>query len=134
MAQGRKSKKRDRKRLPFARPPHLDAAQSSEWDRIVAAQAADWFVSGAEILLECYVVSVCYMRALHKKRAEMLVDPDNTPSSLIGISESIAAEARNLIALARQLRLSQQSRVRADGAKERPVMPWEDDDEEEGTG
>jgi hypothetical protein len=136
MARGRKSRKRDKiLTARFPPPAHLTPEQSLEWTRICAAQTPDWFVTGAEHLLECYVVSVCYIRALHKRRTEMLADPDNKPGDFVGISESIAAEGRNLIAFGRQLRLTQQSRVRSDGAKERPPMPWEGgDDDEDGTG
>jgi hypothetical protein len=93
----------------IAPPEYLNEPQKAVWRGIVASKAADWFSEGDAPLLEDYVRCIVAGRAMVAETKEFIEN------------------SRLKMALARSLRLTQQSRYKPDKSSkgEGPVKPWD---------
>lgn len=106
----------------LAPPPHdLTEAQAAVWARIVATKPADWWDAGSAPLLAAYCraeVEAERVGEMVEATSRRLLDADGqdqlgTYKDLRKIQAALSAE---MTGLARQMRLTQQSRYRADAA------------------
>jgi cytochrome P450 len=131
MGKGRKGANHQARR-ELVKPPTLTPDQAKLWDTTVSAQSTAWVIAGMEPLLHAYVVSAVYLLRLYQKREHALADPDSDAKDITAYDDSITSEQRNLTALMRALRLTPQSRVHKESAKDRPPMPWDVHPEDDG--
>jgi phage terminase small subunit len=119
-------------RLPQP-PSDLDGPEAEVWGRVVASMPADWWDAGSLPLLAAYCRAVVQSEAvgeLVRAVSQALVsDPDELGryKELRKIQAALSAE---MIGLGRQLRLTPQSRQRADAAavangKAKRARPWD---------
>lgn len=141
MTRGRTNPARDRANATSRRPKppaHLTDAEGAIWTKVCKDQSGEWCeVAAAGALLEMYCVALAFYRALTAaKQAEMLdaVDPADALAIAKRWNETIKDQALHVAVLETKLRLTPQSRQRADGPQGAPVNPWDDPDEPEGGG
>lgn len=121
------------------RPPgHLSDGERAIWTRVCAKQTPEWCeLAASGALLEMYCVALAHYRLLCAARAALMADaePSETEAAVdlgkrlaaaSSLSNSIANQAAHVAMLETKLRLTPQSRIRADRADNEPRMPWED--------
>jgi hypothetical protein len=118
-----------------APPEDLTEEQATEWRAIVARMPGDWFPRETHATLASYCRHVCTGRMLSrfvdKFEADHLGD-EECVDRLKDVLRMRETETRAASALARAMRLTQQSRYRADAAATAAdnagptEKPWED--------
>jgi hypothetical protein len=102
-----------------APPTELTAEQSEEWRAIVSRMPPDWFTRERFALLDQYCRHVCRARLMAKQiddfDLEWLKD-EAGPGRLDKFMAMAERETRALNALARSMRLTHQSRLKAETA------------------
>jgi hypothetical protein len=119
----------------LAPPPFLTKAQTQLWIDVVATKPADWFDAGGAALLVGYVRAVCSSNRLalivdqYEKRKRLDSDAMKAYAAALAAHEKVE---RRVISFATKMRLTQQSRYRADAADvanrnaaKTPRKPWE---------
>jgi len=120
----------------LAPPPFLTKAQTQLWLDVVATKPADWFDAGGAALLVGYVRAVCSANRLaqvvdgYEKRKRLDSDAMKAYAAALSAHEKVE---RRVISFATKMRLTQQSRYRADAAdaanrnapKATPRKPWD---------
>ncbi len=127
MTRGRQSNARNKPPKVPPPPATLDSDERAVWAQVCKAQNAEWLDTGPGPLLEDYCVAVCRQRRLRSMIRIEEADPDNkglASDSLYELSEKVS---QSLQRLARGLRLTPQSRIRADKADNKPSNPWDDE-------
>lgn len=120
---------------PLPRPPKVLSEESAEvWRSVVRAMPADWFRAEHYALLEQFCGHVVRARRLS---AELAKCPDEGLTSADGaahydrIARAAERESRAMVAIARSLRMTHQSQIRAETAGRRVArhsegpLPWE---------
>ncbi len=108
-------------------PPDLPAAELVIWEATVSAVPVGWFQPEHEPLLSQYVAHIARARAIEKR----IANEDTGTAAYCRLARAAAIESRAITALARSLRLTKHSRVRADVADSmakktpRGKPPWE---------
>lgn len=127
MTRGRQSNKRS----ALAKPPAPDTAvlgpdECAVWIITCKQQNAEWLDTGPGPLLENYCFAVVRMRCLRSQMAVEARDHYNK-GRIASATDLVQLDtlSRMVERLARALRLTPQSRVRADKADNVPGMPWE---------
>ena len=105
-------------------PPGLTPAQAATWRKIVATKPAEWFSEDSHALLEQYCRCKATLDVLERRveRLQTALDDagdDASPHAeghLIELLKARGKEAAMLNAYARSMRLTQQSRIKAETA------------------
>lgn len=140
MTRGRSNEADQRKEFKGKpRPPgHLTPAERAIWTKACAKQTPEWCeLAAGGALLEMYCVALAHYRLLCAARAALMAEagPSEGEAALdlgkrlataANLSNSIANQANHVAMLETKLRLTPQSRIRADRAGNDPLMPWED--------
>jgi hypothetical protein len=140
MKRGRKSAESLTIVTPFpnrrpAAPECLTAEQAEEWRAVVARMPADWFGREHFPLLEAYCRHACNARFIAAKIDSL----DRAQFADVGVLKFYTRlllmaerESRAMLALGRAMRLTQQSRLKAETAATRAALsgsderrPWE---------
>lgn len=120
-----------------ARPPaELNAAEKKIWERTVSSEPSEFFATAATrdvLALYCSAMSEAnrLTATLREFKTEWLKTGDGIKTYKL-ISERQSKQVETAIKCARSLRLTNQSRYRADAAgsrtkKQAQLMPWEFD-------
>lgn len=142
MTRGRSNEADQRKEFKGKpRPPgHLTAAERAIWSRACAKQTPEWCeLAAAGALLEMYCVALAHYRLLCAARAALMaeagasegeaaLDLGKRLATAASLSNSIANQANHVAMLETKLRLTPQSRIRADRVDNDPPMPWDKPD------
>jgi phage terminase small subunit len=135
----RTNENRERKRFSKPRPPaHLTDAEAAIWTRTCKDQTGEWCeVAAAGIVLEMYCVAVAQWRLTSERRravAEQLADEvilaeAKETARLMAqedaLTEAAAKQGAHIIRLESTLRLTPQSRIRNESARNDPPAPWD---------
>jgi hypothetical protein len=100
-------------RLPV--PAHLPKHLRAIWFSVTSALPADWFSAEQGALLERYCFHVARSRQLEALLAR--ANPLKNATLFCRIARAASAETRTVTGLARSMRLTQQSRMRAETAR-----------------
>ena len=87
-------------------PPEFTEAQQAVWREIVDSQPADWFTPASLPLLAQYCRHTCHAGELGQQLRDLHPDQQKVRAKLLTLQKQ---ESAAMIALARSLRLSQQS-------------------------
>lgn len=132
MTRGRHSNARNKPAKVPSPPDHLDPAEAAVWSLTCHVQNAEWLDTGPGPLLEEYCFAVVQLRKCRAQYKVEAASPDAkgrvSPEDL----ERIDALSRMVERLSRALRLTPQSRIRADKADNSPGNPWERGGPEDG--
>lgn len=131
MTRGRQSNARTKPRKPPPPPKGLNAEQAAVWVATCKQQTAEWLDTGPGPLLRAYCVVVVGIARAETALTIGQVSPDNGPRDVLALLEVYRGWLGELGRLSRALRLTPQSRVRADKAEAAPAMPWDDTDDGE---
>lgn len=138
MTRGRQSTDQRKPRTTKPRPPaHLTDTERDIWTKVCAGQDGAWCdIAASGALLEMYCVALAHYRLLAATRQSAMADPDRPPGERISacakLSDGITMQAAHVAALETKLRLTPQSRQRADAKTGAPLMPWEQFPEDDG--
>jgi phage terminase small subunit len=139
MSRGRTNETDQRKNFKGKpRPPaHLSDAERSIWTRVCAKQTPEWCdLAASGALLEMYCVALAHYRLLCAARAALMataaategeatIDLGKRLATASNLSNGIANQASHVAMLETKLRLTPQSRIRADRAGNEPPSPWD---------
>lgn len=129
--------------LQAMRPPppaELTEEQGEEWRSVVSRMPADWFTREHFAMLSSYCRHVCRERSLSKLIDEFQMEWCRKAGGSERLDKLLAMaerETRSVLALARSMRLTHQSKYKSETAatRTRPGcisadgrMPWEDDE------
>ncbi len=128
MARGGQSNARNRPVRPPAPPSGLNDAQRAVWVDTCKKQNAEWLDGVPLPMLRAYCVIVVGTETAEKALSIGQADGDNGPKDVLALLETYRAWLGELGRIARALRLTPQSRIRADKAENNPGNPWNDDD------
>lgn len=133
MGRGQQNNQRNKPAKPPAPPISLGTYEAVVWREVCRAQNAEWLDTGPGVLLENYCFAVVQTRKAREHFAALAADPDNGPKDLSHQLANIDTLSKMCERLARALRLTPQSRIRADKADNAPLFPGADegDDEDE---
>lgn len=126
MARGRNSNARTKPRKPPPPPKGLSAEQAAVWISTCEQQTAEWLDTGPGPLLRAYCVVVVGIATAEVALSVGQASPDNSPKDILALLEVYRGWLGELGRLSRALRLTPQSRIRADKADNAPGMPWND--------
>lgn len=138
MTRGRQSTDQRKPRTSKPRPPaHLTDTERDIWTKVCAAQDGAWCdIAASGALLEMYCVALAHYRLLVATRQAIMADADVRPADKLKntgrLSDAITMQAGHVAVLETKLRLTPQSRQRADAKPGAPVLPWEMTPEENG--
>lgn len=131
MGRGGQNNKRKAPAKPPAPPASLGTDEAAVWQHTCRGQNAEWLDTGPGALLENYCFAVVQTRKARGLFAKLAADPDNGPKDLAHQLANIDTLSKMSERLARALRLTPQSRIRADKADNLPGFPGADDDDDE---
>lgn len=122
--------------LPTVRlevPAELNEAQAEEYRAVAGAMPSTWFDASNVPLLKMYVTHVCEERRLGKLLSEFNLESLKEDEGLKlydRLSKIHERESKAASTLATKMRLTQQSKVRADKVVNPPSFPkpWESGD------
>lgn len=135
VAKPARSKKRKPPAPAGSAPAYLTKEQAAIWREIIATKPADWFDADSAPLLAAYVRAVASCNRLARIVDDFERSRRFDSDALRAYSAALTAQERAskvLISLATKMRLTQQSRYRADEAERRNrnapkavKKPWE---------
>lgn len=113
-------------------PSGLTKEQQEIWNRVVAAEPADWFrTAAAQQLLVLYCRHIQTAVKLESVIADAWGDEDSTPAQVDRLLKMRDRETRACVTLATKMRLTNQSRYTAEKAgtagrqeTSQPKKPW----------
>jgi hypothetical protein len=129
LTRGQQSTARKKPRNVPKAPASLGADEAKVWKETCAAQNAEWLDTGPGPLLEDYCYAVVEGRRLRSLVRIATTNPDNKDLAPLSLVERLEMVSKTKERLARALRLTPQSRIRADKAEGSPRQPWESGDE-----
>lgn len=133
MGRGQQNNQRNKPAKPPTAPTSLGIAEGVVWREVCRAQNAEWLDTGPGVLLENYCFAVVQTRKAREHFAKLAADPDNGPKDLSHQLANIDTLSKMCERLARALRLTPQSRIRADKSDNLPGFPGAGDDDEDET-
>lgn len=125
MTRGRQSNARNKPAKAPPPPAGLNEAQAQVWKDACKGQTAEWLETGPGPLLRAYCVVTVGLLQAEQNLTLAQVNPDNGPKDILAKLEVYTGWLGELGRLARALRLTPQSRVRADKSGNLPGNPWE---------
>lgn len=136
MTRGRQSNARNKlAKVPAPDLAVLGEAEAAVWTQVCRAQSAEWLETGPGPQLETYCYVVVQMREAQAALRLAKVAPDTTPKQRAADITSLLSMIERLEPLlgrlSRALRLTPQSRMRADKTKGQPAQPWDQGDDED---
>lgn len=132
MTRGRQSNARNKPRAIPPPPYTLGDDEAKLWREVCLAQNAEWLDTGPGPLLENYCFAVVRMRALRIILRIEAASPDNKGRISDSDLEQLDSMSKIVERLSRALRLTPQSRIRADKSSNSPAMPWDQHPEDDG--
>jgi phage terminase small subunit len=139
MTRGRSNEADQRKNFAGKpRPPaHLTDAERDIWTRTCRKQTGEWCeLAASGAVLEMYCVALAHYRLLCAARTALMaggeasegeaaLDLGKRLATAANLSNAIATQASHVAMLETKLRLTPQSRIRADRSDNEPPAPWE---------
>jgi phage terminase small subunit len=137
MTRGRQSNARNRLAVVPPPPDTLSDDQAQVWRDTCESQNAEWLDTGPGPLLEDYCAAVVKVRKLRNLIRLEEANPDNKGLASLDLEERKEKASQAMQRLARALRLTPQSRIRADKSGNDQGKPWEQstndgDDDDDG--
>lgn len=140
MTRGRTNPARDRANAGSRKPKppaHLTDAEGAIWTKVCKDQSGEWCeVAACGRLLVMYCVAVAYydavLAAMHIAALEHVDSAAAWLEASSGWQKKLADLEPRVYNLETKLRLTPQSRQRADGPQGAPANPWDDPDGETG--